>query len=227
MAGGRGALPCRGNRDDYGVQMRNLSALLLSATAVAAAGLLTACGGSASGTTTSAASPALAAPSATAAATSAPSDAASAPAAATSPTASPSVSLATLTVDGVTVSGTIDEKPVITVTPGQPAPASLVAQDVVTGTGKAITATGTGTFNYTGVLFSDGTTFDSSWDRGQPITFPLNRVIPGWQQGLTGMQEGGRRLLIIPPSLAYGSQALPGIPPNSTLVFVVDLEKVN
>ena len=206
--------------------MRNHSAILLTAAALAAVGALSACGGSASGATATNSSPAVPIPT-TAPVESTPPAPEDAAATATSPTASPSVSLATLNVDGVTVSGTIDEKPVVAVTPGQPVPSGLVAQDVVTGSGKAIAATGTGTFNYTGVLFSDGTTFDSSWDRGQPITFPLDRVIPGWQQGLAGMQEGGRRLLIIPPDLAYGSQALPGIPPNSTLVFVVDLEKVN
>lgn len=203
--------------------MRNYRATLFATTALAVVGTLSACSTAANGAAGASASPSASTVSAT------PSASAPEPSVDSSGTvsASPSVSLSTLTVDGVTVSGAMTEKPIVTVTPGQPAPTGLVAQDVVTGDGKAISANGTGTFNYTGVLFSDGTTFDSSWDRGDPITFPLNRVIPGWQQGLVGMQEGGRRLLIIPPDLAYGSQALPGIPPNSTLVFVVDLEKVN
>jgi peptidylprolyl isomerase len=129
-------------------------------------------------------------------------------------------------VDGVTVTGNKGEQPKVTVTPGQPAPTTLVAKDVYEGTGDAMPAGGTGEWNYEGVLFSDGTLFDSSWERGQPITFGLDQVIPGWREGLVGMKAGGRRLLIIPPEKAYGNRALQGIPPNSTLVFVVDLEDV-
>lgn len=132
----------------------------------------------------------------------------------------------TISVDGVTVSGPKGGQPVITVTPGAPAPTTLVAQDVYAGEGREITAGGAGSFQYEGVLFSDGVQFDSSWARGEPIQLSLNQVIPGWQTGLVGMKEGGRRLLIIPPDQAYGQRALAGIPPNSTLVFVVDLERV-
>ena len=128
-----------------------------------------------------------------------------------------------VTTNGVTVTGNKGEQPTVKVTPGEPAPTSLVVKDVYDGTGTAIQKGGVGTFNYEGVLFSDGAIFDSSWQRGQPITFGLDQVIPGWQEGLVGMKVGGRRLLIIPPDKAYGSKALQGIPPNSTLVFVVDL----
>ena len=76
--------------------------------------------------------------------------------------------------------------------------------------------------NYTGWLV-DGTKFDSSVDRGQPATFPLNQVIKGWQEGLRTMKTGGKRRLIIPASLGYGSVAQRGIPANSTLVFDVEL----
>ena len=84
---------------------------------------------------------------------------------------------------------------------------------------------------YTGVLFKDGTKFDASWDRGgQPFSFSLGagQVIPGWDQGIVGMQKGGRRLLVIPPALGYGEQGTPGgpIPPNAPLVFVVDLDAI-
>ena len=149
-----------------------------------------------------------------------------------SPSASGSASEAakeegpTSTVDGVTVSGPKGGQPVITVTPGAPAPTTLVSQDVYVGEGKELTVGGAGSFQYEGVLFSDGVEFDSSWARGEPIQLSLNQVIPGWQTGLVGMKEGGRRLLIIPPDQAYGQRALAGIPPNSTLVFVVDLEQV-
>ncbi len=131
-----------------------------------------------------------------------------------------------VTSDGVTVTGAKGGQPSVTVTPDQAAPAELVVVDVYEGTGPELEAGGSGIFEYEGVLFSDGTTFDSSWDRGSPIAVTLERVIPGWQEGLVGMKTGGRRLLIIPPDQAYGNQALQGIPPNSTLVFVVDLEEV-
>jgi peptidylprolyl isomerase len=79
------------------------------------------------------------------------------------------------------------------------------------------------------VLYQDGSEFDASWNHGQPFSFPLGQgqVIPGWDQGVEGMKIGGRRQLVIPPDLGYGAQGSPPtIPPNSTLVFVVDLLKV-
>ena len=83
---------------------------------------------------------------------------------------------------------------------------------------------------YVGNSWSTGVQFDSSWDRGaEPFTFPLGagQVIAGWDQGVAGMKEGGRRLLVIPPDLAYGAQSpSPDIAPNETLVFVVDLVKI-
>ena len=143
-----------------------------------------------------------------------------------SPAASGSASAASVTADGVTVSGAAGSAPQIMVTPGAAAPTSLVAVDVYPGTGKELKAGGSGTFNYTGELFSDGSVFDSSWERGQPISLTLDRVIPGWRDGVVGMKAGGRRLLIVPPDQGYGAKAIAGIPPNSTLVFVVDLEEV-
>ena len=82
------------------------------------------------------------------------------------------------------------------------------------------------TVNYVGVLYKGGTEFDSSWKRKEPFAFTLGKgqVIPGWDQAIAGMKVGGRRELIIPAPLAYGAKgAPPKIPPNSTLVFVVDL----
>lgn len=81
--------------------------------------------------------------------------------------------------------------------------------------------------HYTGKLQSNGLKFDSSVDRGEPISFPLGggRVIKGWDEGIAGMKIGDKRQLIIPPTLAYGERGTPGgpIPPNATLVFDVEL----
>ncbi|PMM07156.1 FKBP-type peptidyl-prolyl cis-trans isomerase FkpA [Vibrio breoganii] len=76
--------------------------------------------------------------------------------------------------------------------------------------------------HYVGTL-TDGTQFDSSIERGEPATFPLNRVIPGWTEGVQLMQVGSKYKFVIPPELAYGDQESPAIPANSTLVFEVEL----
>jgi FKBP-type peptidyl-prolyl cis-trans isomerase FkpA len=76
--------------------------------------------------------------------------------------------------------------------------------------------------HYVGTL-SDGTQFDSSIERGEPATFPLNRVIPGWTEGVQLMKVGSKYKFVIPPELAYGDQDSPAIPANSTLIFEVEL----
>ena len=94
------------------------------------------------------------------------------------------------------------------------------------GTGKQPTASSQVTVHYKGQLL-DGKVFDSSYDRGQPVEFPVNQVIPGWTEGLQLMKEGGKATFYIPAKLAYGEQGVPGtIPPNSTLIFDVELLKV-
>ena len=84
------------------------------------------------------------------------------------------------------------------------------------------------TAHYVGVSASTGEEFDASWNGGQPISFPLTGVIPGWSEGLVGMKEGGRRTLVIPADLAYGDTPPPGagIAAGETLVFTIDLVAV-
>jgi FKBP-type peptidyl-prolyl cis-trans isomerase len=123
-----------------------------------------------------------------------------------------------------------------TAEPGAPAsssaPQKLDMTDIKKGTGPAIKAGQTAVVHYTGWLYAQdapeqkGTKFDSSHDRNEPFPFPLGagRVIPGWDQGVVGMQVGGQRRLVIPPELGYGARGAGGvIPPNATLVFDVEL----
>jgi peptidylprolyl isomerase len=104
-----------------------------------------------------------------------------------------------------------------------PPPTALVSEDLKPGDGAVVAPSNTLTVNYIGVSCSTGKIFDSSFKSGQPASFPLANVIQGWQQGLVGMKVGGQRLLGIPPALAYGSAGRPGIAPDETLWFVVDL----
>jgi FKBP-type peptidyl-prolyl cis-trans isomerase len=103
----------------------------------------------------------------------------------------------------------------------------LEISDEVVGTGAEAVAGKSVTVNYLGTL-TDGTKFDSSYDRNEPFIFNLGagEVIAGWDQGVAGMKVGGKRKLTIPPSLGYGAADMGVIPPNSTLVFEVELLKV-
>ena len=96
---------------------------------------------------------------------------------------------------------------------------------VTAGTGKSPKATDVVEVNYEGKLI-DGTVFDSSYERGEPIEFPLNQVIAGWTEGLQLMKEGGKYEFYIPSDIAYGEVGNSGIEPNSTLIFTVELLKV-
>ena len=127
------------------------------------------------------------------------------------------------------VSKDLSDKPAVATPAGDP-PAQLEAVDIVKGKGKAAKQGDVVDVQYVGDSWSNGEQFDASWDRGaQPFTFPLGagQVIPGWDQGVAGMKEGGRRLLVIPPDLGYGPQGQGPIGPDETLVFVVDLQKIH
>ena len=105
--------------------------------------------------------------------------------------------------------------------------AELEIIDTVVGEGEEVLPGATITAHYTGALVSDGTIFQSSHDFGNAITFGLDQVIKGWTEGVPGMKVGGMRRLIIPSEMAYGSvRAAANIPPNSDLVFDIELTDI-
>jgi FKBP-type peptidyl-prolyl cis-trans isomerase FkpA len=120
--------------------------------------------------------------------------------------------------------------PSVAVAQASAAPAAnpgLTYKSVRDGTGASPTATDAVRVHYRGTL-TDGTEFDSSYKRGQPATFPLNRVIPCWTQGVQRMKVGGKAELVCPPGLAYGERGAAGaIPPNATLRFEIELLDIN
>ncbi len=125
---------------------------------------------------------------------------------------------------GVTVEGGFGEKPTITIGDQTKDVTQLQVVDLVVGTGDPVAPGATVLADYAGIGASSKKQFDSSFDRGQPAEFGLDRVIPGWTQGIPGMKLGGRRLLIIPGELAYGANPPSAdIQPNEVLVFVVDM----
>jgi FKBP-type peptidyl-prolyl cis-trans isomerase len=127
-----------------------------------------------------------------------------------------------------TTSSMTDSSNGIAETIKQPLPTSLTFKDEVEGTGPAAKAGDTVTVNYIGAL-PDGTVFDASAKHGQAFSFKLgdHQVIQGWDIGVAGMKVGGKRILVIPPDMAYGSQGAGGvIPPNATLIFEVELVKI-
>jgi len=181
-------------------RMRTLSLVLLAAVGLG----LAACGSSSSSSTTTTG----ASPSAT-----------------TTPVSTAPIG----TVADPSAPGTFGTEPTISVPPGAP-PTQLESKDLIVGTGPAAKAGDTVSVQYVGVAYSSGKVFDASWSRGQPFQFALGQgqVIAGWDEGVVGMQVGGRRELIIPPSLAYHATSPgPGIAANDTLIFIVDLVKIN
>lgn len=140
----------------------------------------------------------------------------------------PSNELPACTADDIPVAGTPGSKPTITVPDTCSPPAQLLSKDLVVGTGPEVTEGVTMQTHYELVTWSDRQEKDSSWSRGTP--FPLKdvgnaQVIDGWNEGLIGMKQGGRRLLVVPPDKGYG-QGGNGIAPGETLVFVVDAVQV-
>jgi peptidylprolyl isomerase len=123
----------------------------------------------------------------------------------------------------------LDRKPRIPDAEGPP-PTELKVEDLIVGDGPAAKSGDTLSVQYVGVLYDNGKQFDASWDNDRkPFRFTLGsgQVIAGWDQGLVGMKVGGRRKLTIPPDLAYGAQGQPpDIPPNSALIFEIDLTDI-
>jgi peptidylprolyl isomerase len=132
-------------------------------------------------------------------------------------------------VAAVHVSKNLGSKPKIDLPNAKP-PSKLVSEDIVKGNGPEAKSGDAVTVQYVGVNYPSGKEFDSSWSRSQPFKFQLGsgQVIKGWDDGIAGMKVGGRRLLVIPPRLAYGPTGQPpAIGPNATLAFVVDLKSVS
>jgi peptidylprolyl isomerase len=116
----------------------------------------------------------------------------------------------------------VTEKPEIDFPGGEP-PTELQITDLVVGDGAEATPGAQVLVHYVGVDFESGEEFDASWNRGEPIRFPLNGLIQGWQEGIPGMRVGGRRQLVTPPHLAYGPAGSGHRLSGRTLVFVIDL----
>jgi peptidylprolyl isomerase len=146
----------------------------------------------------------------------------------TSTSTTSTTTTATTTTPTITTpkTGPLSKEPTITVPSGAP-PKTLAEQDLIKGTGATAADGDTITVNYVGAVYSTGKVFDSSWQRHSTFTLPgplgSGSVIKGWDEGIVGMRVGGRRELIIPPSLGYGATGDPPIPGNATLIFIVDL----
>jgi peptidylprolyl isomerase len=149
-------------------------------------------------------------------------------AASSSASAQPSTQAHPCTADDVQVTGAFGSKPTITIPSTCTAPTTLETKDLVTGTGPAVASGATVAVNYDLVTWSDKVDQQDSFSsQPYPVTIGNGSVIPGWDQGLVGIKQGGRRLLIIPPNLAYGASGNGPIKPNETLVFVVDAVQVS
>jgi peptidylprolyl isomerase len=146
----------------------------------------------------------------------------------TAPPGSPLNAIGSIPAADRSPAGTAGTAPTVTVPSGTP-PTTLESADLITGTGKAAASGDSVTVQYVLATYSSGKVIQSSWT-SQPFAFTIDGqppVIKGWEKGVVGMKAGGRRELIIPPSLGYGAQSPgAGIAPNDTLVFVIDLQKI-
>lgn len=142
------------------------------------------------------------------------------------PSAPPTTLFAPGPVPAVTGAATLSKEPTIAAGSGAP-PSKLVGKDLVVGTGATAGPAGSVTVQYVGALWTDGKVFDASWTDQGPVSFQLGGVIPGFKDAIIGMRIGGRREIVIPPAFGYGASGQPPtIPPNATLVFVIDLLSV-
>ena len=127
------------------------------------------------------------------------------------------------------ISTDLSVAPEVPASDGTP-PTDLLADDVVVGEGDEAVSGSTVAVKYVGAFYETGEEFDSSWSRGEDETLPVRLgsggVIPGFDQGITGMHEGGRRMVTIPSDLGYGEQGTGPIPGGATLVFIIDLVDV-
>jgi peptidylprolyl isomerase len=152
--------------------------------------------------------------------------------AATAPAPEPTATTTTAdtgtTIQKLEISKDLKTKPEIAKPAGDP-PSKLYSRDIVKGKGKKAANGDSVSVQYVGVSYSTGAQFDASWDRNEPFQFQLGAqmVIAGWDQGVAGMRAGGRRMLVIPPDLGYGATGQGSIAPNETLIFVIDLKKVD
>lgn len=153
----------------------------------------------------------------------------SAPTASAEPTPSAPECEATTELPPITTTEDLATKPVTEIPDAAP-PCELYTRDVVVGQGAEATAGAQASVKYVGVLYDGGEEFDSSWSRGPEETLPFQLgapgIIPGFDQGVTGMKVGGRREIVIPSDLAYGPSGQGPIPPGATLVFVIDLVEI-
>jgi peptidylprolyl isomerase len=131
------------------------------------------------------------------------------------------------TVDQITVTPNFGSAPTVTLPKNCATPTTLLSKDIVTGTGPAIQKGDTISADYQLTTWSNDQMAQQSFG-SQPFSTPIGvgQVIPGWDQGMIGQKAGGRRLLVVPPALGYGSTGQQGIKPNETLVFVVDVHSV-
>lgn len=151
-----------------------------------------------------------------------------APSSAASSGARPSTQQRECTVDEIKVTGAPGAKPSVTIPADCAAPTKLLTKDLTPGNGAEAKAGSNVAVNYDLLTWSDKKDVENSFDSGQPlpVTLGQGQVIPGFDQGLAGIKQGGRRLLVIPPDLGYGANANGPIKANETLVFVVDAAQI-